>query len=67
MNVLSLHKIEGILKRRLIIVTTFPIIFILNIGLFVFGWVIFCARNQIELFLTAKHYWFSCTKYQDKA
>ena len=56
-RVMSLWKIKNTAARRVVIVATFPLLFVANVALSAFGFAMFWWRNQHELFRTSAHYW----------
>ncbi len=56
-RVMNLWKIQNTVARRVVIVVTFPILFVVNVALAAFGFALFWWRNQHELFRSSAHYW----------
>ncbi len=65
-RVMSLWKIKNTAARRTVIVTTFPLLFLANVVLSAFGFVMFWWRNQRELFRSSAHYWHTDARITDE-
>lgn len=61
----ALYKIKRHWLRRLVIVITFPWLLVTNLLLWLLAVVVFCGRNQGELFRSARHYWGTSARIED--